>query len=675
MAPPISTPSKLKFGIFEADRPAGRLYKAGIPIKLRPQAFRLLLLLVEHCGEVVTRDQIQQHIWGSSTFVDFERGINFCINQLRAALGDAAEKPLYIETLPRVGYRFLASVTCSGSNEASYMDRKTSGADQDRVPADHPKFIEMVPRRGYQFIGSLDQVLERSPNCPEETAAQNLKGVLNRYALRRIVAGAVAAVVILLVGLMVGRIVERRRSVTRIQSIAVLPLENLSGDATQDYFADGMTEELITELGQIQPLRVISRTSVMQYKGVRKPLPLIAHELHVDAFVVGAVVRSGEQVRITAQLVEASSAKQLWAKSYPRELKDVLGLQSEIAGAIAQQIQKTLRPQELTTAEIRRTISPEAYQAYWKGEILLDKLQPDSVQKAAEYFQEAIAKSPEYVAAYNKLAGSYGILGNMGVLPKEEAQARVKMLTAKVLEIDPLSGPAHAQKGWDAMNNNLDIVTAGAEFKKAVDLSPNGVEGHEGLGEYYAAVGQTDDAVRELQRAQELDPLSFIVNEDICRILYYARRFDEALAQCKANLDLDPLQRSRWQMAHIYVAKGMDETAASTFIQAFERSGAPPIRITALKNGNQKAGLKGLWHEALRTYNPEIGKKNHPPPLLVAMAYTYAGDEDKAFLWLDRAFDERSFGIAYLRVDPTFDSLHSDVRFQNLLRRMPTITQ
>ena len=459
-----------------------------------------------------------------------------------------------------------------------------------------------------------------------------------------------------------------------IRSLAVLPLENLSGDPAKDYFADGMTEELITELGQIQPLRVISRTTVMQYKGVRKPLPLIAHELNVDAFVLGAVVRSGEQVRITAQLVEASSEKQLWAKSYQRELKDVLGLQSEIAGEIARQIQRTLRPREPTTAGIQRTISPEAYQAYWKGEILLDKLQPDSVQKAAEYFQEAIAESPEYVAAYNKLSGAYGILGNMGVLPEKEAQARVKMLTAKALEIDPLSGPAHAQKGWDAMDNNLDIVTAGAEFKKAVDLSPNGVEGHEGLGEYYAAAGQTDDAVRELRRARELDPLSFIVNEDMCRILYYARRFDEALAQCKANLNLDPPQRSLWQMAHIYVAKGMDETAASTFIQAFERSGAPRTRITALKNGNEKAGLKGLWQEALRTDNPEIGKKNHPP-LLVAIAYTYAGDKDKAFLWLDRAFDERSFGIAYLRVDPTFDSLHSDVRFQNLLRRMPTTTQ
>jgi TolB-like protein/DNA-binding winged helix-turn-helix (wHTH) protein/thioredoxin-like negative regulator of GroEL len=622
-------PRQVRLGEFALDLETGELRNDQHQFTLQGQPFEILLVLLEHPGRLVTRDELKKRLWPTDTFVDFDHGLNKAVNRLREALNDSA---------------------------------------------DHPKFIETVPRRGYRFIGSLEHVLERSPNGPEETAAQNLKGVLTRYALRRIVAGAVAAVIILLVGLMVWRIVERRRSVTRIQSIAVLPLENLSGDAAQDYFADGMTEELITELGQIQPLRVISRTSVMQYKGARKPLPLIAHELHVDAFVVGAVVRSGEQVRITAQLVEASSEKQLWAKSYQRELKDVLGLQSEIAGAIAQQIQKTLRPQELTTAEIRRTISPEAYQAYWKGEILLDKLQPDSVQKAAEYFQEAIAKSPEYVAAYNKLAGSYGILGNMGVLTKKEAQARVKMLTAKALEIDPLSGPAHAQKGWDAMDNNLDIVTAGAEFKEAVDLSPNGVEGHEGLGEYYAAAGQTDDAVRELRQAQELDPLSFIVNEDMCRILYYARRFDEALAQCNANLNLDPLQRSLWQMAHIYVAKGKDETAASTFIQAFERSGAPPARVSALKNGNQKAGLKGLWQEALRTNNPEIGKKNHPP-LLVAIAYTYAGDKDKAFLWLDRAFDERSFGIAYLRVDPTFDSLHSDVRFQDLLRRLPTMTQ
>jgi TolB-like protein/DNA-binding winged helix-turn-helix (wHTH) protein/Flp pilus assembly protein TadD len=643
MGTPSVGQSRKAFGLFEADLSTGELYRTGHRVALQGKPFRILALLLERPGEVVTREEVRKQLWPEGTFVDFDEGIDTALRKLRYALGDPAQNPTFIETIPRRGYRFIAPVS-NGTFAAT--PSMTIDAPSSVFPSGHPTV----------------------------KAAQNPKGVLTRYALRRIVASAVGAVVILLVGLMVWRVVERSRSVARIQSIAVLPLENLSGDAAQDYFADGMTEELITELGQIQPLRVISRSSVMQYKGVRKPLPLIAHELNVDAVVVGTVVHSGEQVRITAQLVEASSEKQLWSKSYQRELKDVLGLQSEIAGAIAQQIQKTLRPQELTTAKIRRTISPEAYQAYWKGEILLDKLQPDSVQKAAEYFQEAIAKSPEYVAAINKLAGSYGILGNMGVLPKKEAQARVRMLTAKALEIDPLSGPAQAQKGWDAMDNDLDIVTAGTEFKKAVDLNPNGVEGHEGLGEYYAAAGQTDDAVRELRRAQELDPLSFIVNEDMCRILYFARRFDEALAQCRANLDLDPLQRSLWQMAHIYVAKGMDETAASMFIQLFERSGAPPTRITALKNGNQKAGFKGLWLEVLRTDNPEIGKENHPP-LMVAICYTYAGNKDKALLWLERAFDERSFGIAYLRVDPAFDSLHSDVRFQNLLRRMPTMTQ
>jgi TolB-like protein/DNA-binding winged helix-turn-helix (wHTH) protein/thioredoxin-like negative regulator of GroEL len=643
MGTPSVGQSRLTFGLFEADLSTGELCRTGHRVALQEKPFRILALLLERHGEVVTREEVRKQLWPVGTFVDFDEGLDTAVRKLRYALGDSAQNPTFIETIPRRGYRFIAPVS-NGTFAAT------------------PSMIIDVP----------SSVLPSG--TPTVKAAQNPNGVLTRYALPRIVAGTVGALVILLAGLTVWRVAERRRSDMRIRSIAVLPLENLSGDAAQDYFADGMTEELITEIGQIQPLRVISRTSVMQYKGVPKPLPLIAHELNVDAIVVGSVVRSGEQVRITAQLVEASSEKQLWAKSYQRGLKDILGVQSEIAGAIGQQIQRTLRPPEPTTAEIQRTISPEAYQAYWKGEILLDKLQPDSVQKAAEYFQEAIAESPEYVAAYTKLSGAYGILGNMGVLPEKEAQARVKMLTAKALEIDPLSGPAHAQKGWDAMDNNLDIVTAGAEFKKAVDLNPNGVEGHEGLGEYYAAAGQTDNAVRELRRARELDPLSFIVNEDMCRILYYARRFDEALAQCKANLNLDPPQRSLWQMAHIYVAKGMDETAASTFIQAFERSGAPRTRITALKNGNEKAGLKGLWQEALRTDNPEIGKKNHPP-LLVAIAYTYAGDKDKAFLWLDRAFDERSFGIAYLRVDPTFDSLHSDVRFQNLLRRMPTTTQ
>jgi tetratricopeptide (TPR) repeat protein len=278
------------------------------------------------------------------------------------------------------------------------------------------------------------------------------------------------------------------------------------------------------------------------------------------------------------------------------------------------------------------------------------------------------AKDPNYVAAYNKLAGSYQILGNIGALPLKEAQSKSKLVIEIAFALDPLSGATHAQRGWDALLYDLDFSMAGAEFKRAVELNPNGVEGHQGLGEYYAAVGNGDQSVLEIQRAQELDPLSLNVSLSVCRMLYFARRFDEALAQCKANLDLDPeLQRPLWRIGAVYAARGEEAEAASVFVQAFERSGFSQAKLAALKRGAQQSGLRGVWKASLQFLSREDEKAE---PFAVATAYTYAGDKDKALYWLDRAYQERSFGIVSLPVDPAYDSLRTDRRFQDLLRRM-----
>jgi TolB-like protein len=325
-----------------------------------------------------------------------------------------------------------------------------------------------------------------------------------------------------------------------IQSLAVLPLENLSGDPSQDYFADGMTDELITTLGQIRSLRVISRTSVMQYRGIHKPLLQIARELKVDAIVEGTVVRSGERVRITAQLIEASADKHLWAQSYQADVRNVLGLQEEVANAIAQQIQIRLTPLQQMGMGSGRMISPDSYESYLKGNYFLNRFTPDSIRKAAEYFRKAIDQDPSYAPAYCKLAGTYEILGNMGVIPNDVAHLKAKPLIAKALELDPRSGAAHAVRGWSLLLKDLDFAAASADFKSAVELSPNQVEGHQGLGDYYATMGNMQESVLEMERAREVDPVGLIVNYDLCMMLYFARRYDEALAQCKANLDLAP---------------------------------------------------------------------------------------------------------------------------------------
>jgi TolB-like protein/DNA-binding winged helix-turn-helix (wHTH) protein len=643
MQEPAHEAEIVRFGMFEVDLQAMQLLKAGLRVRLQHQPFQILVLLLKCPGAVVTREELRASLWPTDTFVDFEHSLNTAIKKLRDALGDDAGNPTFIETLPRQGYRFIAP---SKRVKLDLGDEHRSAAADAHA---HKAEIE-GPASARDFIS-----VEHFPS---------------RWRERKFWLGVGFASTILLASILLWRAgrLTNDAALVKIESIAVLPLDNISGDHSQDYFADGLTDELITALGQLNSLRVISRTSVMHYRDVHKPLSEIARELNVDAIVEGTFSLSGDQVRITAQLIQTPSEKQLWTQSYRRETRDVFGLQNEIASGIAKQVQRTLRPGEQTTRASQRTVSPEAYEAYWKGEVLLDKLRPDSVQQAVVYFQEAIAKSPNYVAAYNKLAGSYQILSNMGSVPKQEGHLRAKSLAARALEIDPRSGQAHAQKGWDALLYDLDFATAGAEFNRAVELNPNGVEGHQGLAEYYASVGQTDRAVLEIRRAQAVDPLSYIVNGDVCRLLYFSRRFDEALAQCKANLGLDP-QRPLWQIGPIYAAKGLDDTAASVFLQAYERAGAPSAIMAALKSGEQKSGFRGMWLAVLQIENRDINKEKYDP-FFMAAAYTYAGDKDKALICLERAFDERSFGITYLGVDPTFDSLRSYPRFQNLVQRM-----
>src|SRR6266851_1377424 len=616
-------PKVVRFGVFDIDMQAGQLCKAGLRVKLQEQPFQVLAALLEHPGEVVTREELRQRLWPADTFVDFDVSLNGALKKLRFALGDAADSPTFIETIPRRGYRFIATVK--------------------------PVTVDFVNRSGPAWAGGL--------SWPQA-------------AKMSLIALAAAAAI-----LVVWRLDWRARSLaktnsqTNIQSLAVLPLENLSGDPSQDYFADGMTDELITNLGQIGSLRVISRTSVMQYRGVHKPLPQIARELNVDTIVEGTVVRSGGQVRITAQLIQASADKHLWAQSYERDLKDVLGLQREIANAIAKHVGSTLAPPQIRLGSGRPT-SPEVYESYLKGEYFLNRFTPDSIRKAADYFQQAIEKDPNYAPAYTKLAGCYQILSNMGTIPKRVAYPKAKLLVAKALELDPQFAAAHAVRGWSLLLYELDFATAGAELKRAVELNPNGVEGHQGLGDYYATMGQLQESVLEVERARELDPLASIVNSDLCTMLFFARRYDEALAQCKANLDLDPNSvRALWFIGDVYAAKGMNSEAVSTFLQAMQLGGAPPGMIAAAKTGARDSGLKGYW-KALTPFLPENVANGNLEPFDAAVGYAYAGDADMALRSLEKAVEARCYGITYLAVNPMFDELRSDPRFVSLLRRI-----
>jgi TolB-like protein/DNA-binding winged helix-turn-helix (wHTH) protein/Tfp pilus assembly protein PilF len=633
MSESAHAPKVVRFGVFDVDMQARELRKTGLRVKLQQQPFQDLVVLLERPGEVVTREELRQRLWPADTFVDFDLSLNSALKKLRYALGDVADSPTFIETIPRRGYRFIAAVklvTADSANTSGLFQLTTRTEEETTHRASGP-----MP------------VSTREPTW-------RLAAKLSLLAL------AMAAAM-----LFVWRLAWRTRSSANtnsqanIQSLAVLPLENLSGDPSQDYFADGMTDELITNLGQIGSLRVISRTSVMRYRGVHKSLPQIARELNVDAIVEGTVVRSGGQVRIAAQLIQASADKLLWAQSYQSDLKDVLGLQHEIANAIAKQIRMTLSPHEQIQVGVERPLNLEAYESYLRGEYFLNRFTPDSIRKAVDYFQQAIDKDPNYAPAYSKLAGCYQILGNMGAIPKKAVYPKAKLFVDEALELDPQFAAAHAVQGWRLLQYELDFATAGAEFKRAVELNPNAVEGHEGLGDYYATMGRLQESVQEVERARELDPLATIVNSDLCTMLFFARRYDEALAQCKANLDLDPNSaRATWFIGDVYAAKGMNSEAVSTFLQAMQLGGAPPGMIAAAKTGARDSGLKGYW-KALTPFLPENVANGNLEPFDAAVGYAYAGDADIALRSLEKAVEARCYGITWgltrclMSCDPT----------------------
>jgi TolB-like protein/DNA-binding winged helix-turn-helix (wHTH) protein/Tfp pilus assembly protein PilF len=616
-----------EFGPFRLDPAERSLLRDGKAVPLTPKAFELLVLLVENRGHLLKKDELIERVW-PNTFVE-EANLAQNVSALRKVLDDKNGGAQYIETVPKGGYRFTATV---GDHTLP------AGVES---PAAEPPSPRPATRVALPYVLAF---------LATAAVAVTLMLAFQRGLLHRRSSGAA--------------------SVPRIQSLAVLPLENLSGDPSQDYFADGMTDALITSLGQISSLRVISRTSVMQYRGVHKPLPQIARELNVDAVVEGTVVRSSGQVRIAAELIQASTDKHLWSQSYQRDLKDVLGLQHEIASAIAKQIRMTLTPGEQIQAGTEQSVNFEAYESYLRGEYFVNRFTPDSLRKAADYFQRAIEKDPNYPAAYIKLAACYQIPAEMGAMPPKVAYPKSKLLIAKALELDPQFAAAHAARGWALLDYDLDFAAAGAEFQRAVELNPNGAEGHLGLGNYYAAMGRMQESVQEAQRARELTPLDLIVNINLCAKLYFTRRYDEALAQCKANQDLDPGSPNALdQLGAVYAAKGMDSEAALAFLRSHELGGASPAMIAALKTGERDSGLRGFWRTWLHFQRANIAAGTEDP-MITAVAYAYVGDTDKALTWLEKAFKARRAWIIYLGVDPAFDSLRSDPRFASLLKRI-----
>ena len=602
---------------------------------------KLLEILLEHPGEVVTREELRSRVWPSESFGDFDQALNIAIGKLRSALGDSAENPRFIETLPKRGYRFIADVSVVDPN--AHPKRQEPGAGD--LPA-----TDLGPK--IQGVGLV--VSPPSRLLPT----------------RWIIAALALVLIVSLAILSVWLFRSRAPAPSGIRSIAVLPLENLSGDASQNYFADGMTDELITDLAQISALRVISRTSVMVYKGARKPLPQIARELNVDAVVEGTVLHSGDQVRITAQLIEASTDKHLWSQSYEGELRDTLALQNRVASAIADQIRINLTPREQAALNNVKVVNPEAYESYLKGRYFWNKRTADGLKAARAYFNEAIEEDPKYAQAYSGLADTYALLGDWqyAVMTPKEAFPDAKSAALKALELDSTLGEAHNSLAFVLDGFDWDFDAAGKEFQRAIELSPGYATAHHWYAWHLSLLGRYDDAIAEMKKAQNLDPLSLIINADLAELLVLAHHYDESVAQSRKTIEMDPnFALAHNQLAQAYLQEHIYDEAVTELKKAVQLSGDSPTFIANLARAYVASGKRSEAEKLLGDLKKRSNAAYSDAPE-IAIVYVSLGDTDQAMNWIEKGYEERFNPGVLLR--PGFDPLRSDPRFRNLVRRI-----
>lgn len=656
--------SVYRFASFELHTSLGELRKHGYRVPLQDQPFRILCLLLENPAELVTREQIRETLWAADTFVDFDRSLNKAMVKLRQALDDDADAPRFIETLPKRGYRFLIPVGIVASEASG--DNGSAGVGT------------AIPSRENQNAGSAVSNSVTGKNAGADVIARDgsgqRAGPASRIMRWTTLGLAGVACVGIALWLAPGQWLDQLMPpIFRppIRSLAVLPLENLSGDPSEQYFADGMTDELTTSLARIPSLRVVSRTTMNQYHDIHKSIPEIARELDVDAVIEGSVMRSGDKVRITTQLIDAHHDRHLWAQTYEDNLTDVVEVQDAIALDVASQVRTNVdsarRGFPVAFAAPRAPIRPSAYDDLLRGKSELTKQNPEAMKKAAEYFQAAIDDDPGYARAYAGLADSYNLMANFQVLFTAEAHPRARAAAMKALELDPDLAQAHLALARVKHHFEWDWAGAQVEYKRTIELNPNYSVAHYAYAWFLTDVARFDEAIRELRRAQELDPASIIVATNLGRTLYHARRYDEAIVELQRAVAMDPNRRfSHTFLRMAYEAKGMCPEALNevriiqTLIGGADDAGSIHVYATC--------GRADDARRALAVPNP----KTQPVEdwVWTASAYAALGEKDRAFQWLDKGFEHRDFFLTELKTDPYFDPLRSDPRFQQLLDRM-----
>jgi TolB-like protein/DNA-binding winged helix-turn-helix (wHTH) protein len=629
MSPLSPNPRVLRFGVFEADFKIGELRKNGLRIKVQDQPFQVLAMLLEKPGGIVTREELQRRLWPADTFVDFDHSLNSAIKKLREALGDQAENPRFIETLHRRGYRFIAPVDGNGTSAAS---------------------------------ASVESALIKKAGAkPRPTRGPRVGIALGL---------GVAVLLLTLLGFAFEYLLSTKNATPQIRSLAVLPLQNLSADREQEYFSDGLTDALITDLAQIRSLEVISRTSSMQYKGTKKSMAEVARELKVDGVVEGTVQRSGDRVRITAQLIDATNDRHLWAQSFERSPSDVIQLQDDIAQSISAAIATVAQP-ERARLRRKRPVDQEAYDNYLKGRYELNKRERVALARARDFFDRATVKDPDFGEGYAGLASCYLILGEYEVLPPAEAYPKARDAAARALQIDETLAEAHLVLAGVKRDYDWDFPAAEDEFRRGIDLSPSSATAHQWYAEMLSEdLGRHADAIAEIESAQRLDSLSPIINTIHGDVLRLAGRTDEARLQLEHTLAMDPqFAYAHAILGNVYLHDNLIGKAAEEYKRATVMSPNSPWYMSMLAFCYGRVGRRAEAEKLLQALLAQ-SQNGYVPSVDIAASYEAVGQEREALTYLQKAYDERDVKLRWLDTKPNFENLHSNQKFQELLRRI-----
>src|SRR6266851_4841801 len=616
--------AKLRFRDYQLDPDGFELCRAGHRLRLERKPMELLILLAENQGHLVKRDEIIEKVWGKDFFFDAENGINIAIRKIRSTLNDNAEHPLFVETSLGKGYRFIAQVE-------RVLEPHISPAP---APGGTRRWLVSV-RRLTWIPGLLAIALITA------AFAFNIAGIRSRVFAR---------------------------SVLPIHSIVVLPLENLSGDPSQQYFADGITDALITELAQFSSFRVISRTSAMHYKGSRQPLPAIARELNVDAIIEGSVTRVGNRVRINVQLLEARSDHHLWAKAYDRDTREIMSLQQDVADSIAHEIQAKLTPQENLRQAQKRQVDPEAYDNYLRGLYFWHKFTEPGMRQAQEYFEKSVQKDPSNALGYAWLANTYGQLGDY-VGPRKDFMLKSKETSQKALQLDDNVAVAHGALGWVRWAYDWDWPGAESEFKRAIQLSPSHALSHGIYARYLDSMGRFEEAIQEHRIARELDPVDLVLIYDLGDHFVVSRDYDNAIVEYRLVLEMDPnFAGAHRGLTMAYEGKGMEKESISEWEQADMLAGESDL-AEAMNLAYARGGYKGALKAQLKHIEHRRAAGEYIDYAKDAWIQAQLGNKDLAVQALEKAFAERE-PMAWLNVDPEWDPIRADPRFQDLVRRV-----